>query len=104
MKNNLLPLYKIYENDNVECNQIESWKTHDFCNYHNDHTDDDYLKLRRKRATVKQTQALQKVFEMTAFPSTILLENLARYLGMSPRTVQVSFQNKRQAVRKIIEC
>jgi hypothetical protein len=56
--------------------------------------------MKRKRATVSQTQALQKVFEKTAFPSTALREALARRLDMTPRTVQIWFQNKRQAARK----
>ncbi|KAG2193236.1 hypothetical protein INT46_004812 [Mucor plumbeus] len=61
----------------------------------------DILKIKRRRATVLQTQELQKVFEKTAFPSTGLRENLARHLGMSPRTVQIWFQNKRQAARRV---
>ncbi|KAI7885439.1 uncharacterized protein EV154DRAFT_567756 [Mucor mucedo] len=100
IKANLPPLRRSYGKENLEYTRLNAWKTHNSWDYYNDHVDDDYSKIRRKRATVKQTQALQKVFEMTAFPSTILRENLARYLGMSPRTVQVWFQNKRQAARK----
>ncbi|KAI8639343.1 hypothetical protein BD408DRAFT_421624 [Parasitella parasitica] len=69
------------------------------CQYYQNDTD--LLKIKRRRATVLQTQALQKVFDKTAFPSTGLRENLARHLGMSPRTVQIWFQNKRQAARKV---
>lgn len=56
--------------------------------------------MKRKRATASQTQTLQNVFARTAFPSTALREALARSLGMRPRTVQIWFQNKRQATRK----
>lgn len=100
LKTNLPPLHKLHEKDNIEYERSSFWRSHNSRDYYNDIVDDDYSKIRRKRATVKQTQALQKVFELTAFPSTILRENLARYLGMSPRTVQVWFQNKRQAARK----
>ncbi|KAK4515415.1 copper-binding transcription factor [Mucor velutinosus] len=61
----------------------------------------DLFKIKRRRATVSQTQALQRVFDKTAFPSTGLREHLARHLGMPPRTVQIWFQNKRQAARKV---
>lgn len=60
-----------------------------------------FEKCKRKRATAVQTQILQNAFAKTAFPSTLQREYLARRLGMSPRTVQIWFQNKRQAARKV---
>lgn len=57
------------------------------------------LKAKRRRASSKQLHALNKVFEKTFFPSTQLRAELGRQLGMSPRTVQIWFQNKRQAIR-----
>ncbi|GAA5806641.1 hypothetical protein HPULCUR_012184 [Helicostylum pulchrum] len=105
VKKEIQPLYtpnkKIYQP--TPYHPEEHWGSRHAWNYSYNHSDDDYMKIRRKRATVKQTQTLQKVFERTAFPSTILRENLARHLGMSPRTVQIWFQNKRQAVRKIFK-
>ncbi|KAI8806143.1 homeobox domain-containing protein, partial [Cladochytrium replicatum] len=53
----------------------------------------------RKRATAEQLRVLNAVFEVTFFPSTDLRNQLARELGMSARTVQVWFQNKRSAHR-----
>ncbi|CEP10951.1 hypothetical protein [Parasitella parasitica] len=57
------------------------------------------LKAKRRRASSRQVDVLNKVFERTFFPSTQLRTELGRQLGMSPRTVQIWFQNKRQAIR-----
>ncbi|KAJ1657620.1 hypothetical protein IWQ61_003014 [Dispira simplex] len=57
------------------------------------------LKAKRKRATTEQVQALNRVFETTSFPSTEMRKELAKQLNMTPRTVQIWFQNKRQALR-----
>lgn len=72
----------------------------------NDNDDDDEeeeeelpLKAKRRRASSKQLDVLNKVFERTFFPSTQLRAELGRQLGMSPRTVQIWFQNRRQAIR-----
>ena len=52
-----------------------------------------------KRANVYQLDVLNQVFEQTFFPSTELRAELGKQLGMSPRTVQIWFQNKRQSIR-----
>ncbi|ORY97495.1 hypothetical protein BCR43DRAFT_489873 [Syncephalastrum racemosum] len=57
------------------------------------------LKAKRRRANAKQLEVLNRVFERTFFPSTQLRAELGRQLGMSPRTVQIWFQNRRQAIR-----
>ncbi|KAL1935755.1 hypothetical protein VTP01DRAFT_4895 [Rhizomucor pusillus] len=57
------------------------------------------LKAKRKRANAKQLEVLNRVFDRTFFPSTQLRAELGRQLGMSPRTVQIWFQNRRQAIR-----
>lgn len=57
------------------------------------------VKAKRRRANAKQLQILNQVFERTFFPSTQMRAELGRQLGMSPRTVQIWFQNKRQAMR-----
>jgi hypothetical protein len=59
------------------------------------------VKAKRKRASASQIKILQNIFESTAFPSTVLRENLAYELGMTPRAVQIWFQNRRQAVKKV---
>ncbi|KAJ2745453.1 hypothetical protein GGI20_002160 [Coemansia sp. BCRC 34301] len=58
------------------------------------------IKGKRKRANAHQLDVLNKVFSKTSFPSTELRNRLARDLGMTPRTVQIWFQNKRQASRQ----
>lgn len=50
--------------------------------------------------TPSQSRVLRKVLEQTAFPSTEIRENLAKILGMKPRTVQIWFQNQRQKSRQ----
>ncbi|KAI8384230.1 Homeodomain-like protein [Radiomyces spectabilis] len=57
------------------------------------------VKAKRRRANPKQLEVLNRVFERTFFPSTQMRAQLGRELGMSPRTVQIWFQNRRQAMR-----
>ncbi|SAL97825.1 hypothetical protein [Absidia glauca] len=69
---------------------------------HSDSEDDDHhhrIKSKRRRASNKQLQVLNRVFQHTFFPSTQVRAQLGRQLGMSPRTVQIWFQNRRQAIR-----
>lgn len=58
-----------------------------------------HVKPKRKRATSYQVNKLNQVFEQTFFPSSELRLSLAMELGMTPRTVQIWFQNKRQVWR-----
>jgi len=67
-----------------------------------DEEDDDSdspIKAKRRRANAKQLEVLNRVFDRTFFPSTQMRAELGRQLGMSPRTVQIWFQNRRQAMR-----
>ncbi|KAI8371090.1 hypothetical protein BD560DRAFT_423634 [Blakeslea trispora] len=57
------------------------------------------LKAKRKRASPNQLLVLNRIFSQTYFPSTEIRVELGKQLGMSPRTVQIWFQNKRQALR-----
>lgn len=61
--------------------------------------EDEPVKAKRKRASPTQLSVLNRVFEQTFFPSTELRIELGKQLGMSPRTVQIWFQNKRQSIR-----
>ncbi|KAG0779750.1 hypothetical protein G6F29_012556 [Rhizopus arrhizus] len=60
---------------------------------------DEPIKAKRKRASPSQLYILNQVFQQTCFPSTELRIELGKRLGMSPRTVQIWFQNKRQSTR-----
>jgi hypothetical protein len=64
-----------------------------------DEDDDNPIKAKRRRANAKQLEVLNRVFDRTFFPSTQMRAELGRQLGMSPRTVQIWFQNRRQAMR-----
>lgn len=57
------------------------------------------VKPKRKRATTYQLARLNETFNQTCFPSSEQRLNLALELGMTPRTVQIWFQNKRQGWR-----
>ncbi|KAJ3156852.1 hypothetical protein HK101_001460, partial [Irineochytrium annulatum] len=56
-------------------------------------------KGKRRRASASQVRMLNAVFETTCFPSTEQRNRLAHELGMTPRAVQIWFQNKRQGVK-----
>ncbi|KAI9477949.1 MAG: hypothetical protein EXX96DRAFT_569033 [Benjaminiella poitrasii] len=63
-------------------------------------TNDHHLiKAKRKRASPNQLLVLNRIFSQTYFPSTEIRIQLGKQLGMSPRTVQIWFQNKRQSLR-----
>jgi hypothetical protein len=64
-----------------------------------EYEDNEPVKAKRKRASPSQLIVLNRVFEQTFFPSTELRMELGMQLGMSPRTVQIWFQNKRQSIR-----
>ncbi|ORX47188.1 homeobox-domain-containing protein [Hesseltinella vesiculosa] len=59
------------------------------------------LKAKRKRASPAQIMVLEHIFDHTAFPSTALRQELGEKLGMNPRAVQIWFQNKRQASKRL---
>ncbi|KAI9320810.1 hypothetical protein BX666DRAFT_2131047 [Dichotomocladium elegans] len=58
------------------------------------------VKAKRKRASPWQTAALEEVFKQTEFPSSSIRCELGLRLGMTPRTIQIWFQNKRQATKR----
>ncbi|KAF8268640.1 hypothetical protein EI94DRAFT_1727283 [Lactarius quietus] len=58
------------------------------------------IKKKRKRADARQLEVLNATYNRTAFPSTEERAALAKQLDMSARSVQIWFQNKRQAMRQ----
>lgn len=84
-----LQVSNLLSNDNV--NNSSSSDEDDY--------DDEPVKAKRKRASPSQLSVLNRVFQQTFFPSTELRVELGKQLGMSPRTVQIWFQNKRQSLR-----
>ncbi|ODN98073.1 hypothetical protein I350_07715 [Cryptococcus amylolentus CBS 6273] len=57
------------------------------------------FKSLRKRADDVQLSILSDVFQRTAYPTTEERDKLARQLGMTSRSVQIWFQNRRRAVK-----
>ncbi|RXK37975.1 hypothetical protein M231_04761 [Tremella mesenterica] len=57
------------------------------------------FKAPRKRADDSQVALLLEVFERTSYPTTEERDHLARRLGMTSRSVQIWFQNRRRAVK-----
>ncbi|WFD44045.1 hypothetical protein MPSI1_002710 [Malassezia psittaci] len=57
-------------------------------------------KRARTLLTAEQSRVLHEILQQTSFPSTQMREAVAAKLGLSPRKVQVFFQNKRQKQRK----
>jgi len=56
---------------------------------------------KRIRTTPDQLRLLEKTYEQEKIPSQSLREELAQKLGMTPRRVQVWFQNKRAKERRL---
>lgn len=61
----------------------------------------DIIVKKRKRTvlTAKQHKILMKSFDYCAFPDAEQRLSLGKILGMSPRTVQIWFQNQRQKIK-----
>jgi len=57
-------------------------------------------KNKRERVTPKQKMVLETVFITEKLPSYQLRDQLSQSLGMSPKRVQVWFQNKRAKQKK----
>ncbi|KAF9010491.1 hypothetical protein BDQ17DRAFT_1346313 [Cyathus striatus] len=63
-------------------------------------TEEPTIKKKRKRADAAQLKVLNETYARTAFPSTEERAALAKQLDMTPRSVQIWFQNKRQSMRQ----
>lgn len=59
----------------------------------------DPVKCKRKRATPEQVEILQASFRKNPFPCTTERSRLAEELSMTPRAVQIWFQNRRQNIK-----
>ncbi|KAI8915695.1 hypothetical protein EDD86DRAFT_196649 [Gorgonomyces haynaldii] len=60
----------------------------------------DHGKKKRRRTTEDQLRILNQFFSHTPLPNAQQREELAISTGMTPRSVQVWFQNKRQTMKK----
>ena len=57
------------------------------------------IKAKRKRASARQVEILRQAFAQNPFPSSETRRRLAEELGMTPRSVQIWFQNQRQLAK-----
>ncbi|EIM23528.1 hypothetical protein E3Q22_01025 [Wallemia mellicola] len=57
------------------------------------------IKAKRKRANAYQLERLQSCYDANPFPSNDERQALATELNMSPNSVRIWYQNKRQALR-----
>jgi len=86
---------------------MEPFKGNYFSNYSpvsenggdNQYYDPFYVK-HRKRTTKAQLKVLEKTFENCPRPDSTMRKKLADQLSMTPRSVQVWFQNRRAKVKK----
>ncbi|KAI9340114.1 hypothetical protein BD770DRAFT_352569 [Pilaira anomala] len=62
---------------------------------------DDKLPRKRTRATPEQLTILEKTFNLNPSPNNRVREQLSRELGMSERSIQIWFQNRRAKVKNI---
>lgn len=57
--------------------------------------------IKRSTFTPEQLQTLEAAFAVNPLPNLAMRHGLAEQLGLSPRTVQVWFQNRRQKMKKL---
>lgn len=69
----------------------------------NNYMTDDRLSTPRKRtrATPEQLSVLEKTFNVNPSPNNRVREQLSRELGMSERSIQIWFQNRRAKVKNV---
>ncbi|GAA5808470.1 hypothetical protein MFLAVUS_001861 [Mucor flavus] len=69
----------------------------------NNYMTDDKLSTPRKRtrATPEQLSVLEKTFNVNPSPNNRVREQLSRELGMSERSIQIWFQNRRAKVKNV---
>ncbi|KAH9411741.1 homeodomain-containing transcription factor [Ordospora pajunii] len=64
---------------------------------------DPYFVKHRKRTTKTQLKILEQTFETNIRPDAGMRKKLGEQLGMTPRSVQVWFQNRRAKIKKLMQ-
>lgn len=64
---------------------------------------DPYFVKHRKRTTKAQLKVLEQTFETNIRPDANMRKKLGEQLGMTPRSVQVWFQNRRAKIKKLTQ-
>lgn len=66
-----------------------------------DEMDNNFNKKKRKRTAPEQLKVLEDIFNAHQHPNLSLRNQLAHQLGMTPRSVQIWFQNRRAKARNM---
>ena len=64
--------------------------------------EESWIKPKRKRASPWQISVLQRAYLNNPFPNSPERRYLADRLHMSPRAVQIWFQNRRQSLKRLV--
>lgn len=89
---------------------MENFRGNFFDSYHNNSNGelrnqyyDPFFVKHRKRTTKAQLKVLEQTFETNIRPDANMRKKLGEQLGMTPRSVQVWFQNRRAKIKKLTQ-
>lgn len=88
--------------ENFRGNFFDSYQNNGNGELRNQYYDPFFVK-HRKRTTKAQLKVLEKTFETNIRPDANMRKKLGEQLGMTPRSVQVWFQNRRAKIKKLTQ-
>jgi LIM homeobox transcription factor 1 len=88
--------------ENFRGNFFDSYQNNSGGEMRNQYYDPFFVK-HRKRTTKAQLKVLEQTFETNIRPDANMRKKLGEQLGMTPRSVQVWFQNRRAKIKKLTQ-
>jgi LIM homeobox transcription factor 1 len=88
--------------ENFRGNFFDSYQNNSNGEMRNQYYDPFFVK-HRKRTTKAQLKVLEQTFETNIRPDANMRKKLGEQLGMTPRSVQVWFQNRRAKIKKLTQ-
>lgn len=88
--------------ENIQGNFLDSYQNNSNGELRNQYYDPFFVKHRR-RTTKAQLKILEQTFEANVRPDANMRRKLGEQLGMTPRSVQVWFQNRRAKIKKLTQ-
>lgn len=88
--------------ENFRGNFFDSYQNNTNGEVRNQYYDPFFVK-HRKRTTKAQLKVLEQTFETNIRPDANMRKKLGEQLGMTPRSVQVWFQNRRAKIKKLTQ-
>lgn len=88
--------------ENFRGNFFDSYQNGSSGELRNQYYDPFFVK-HRKRTTKTQLKVLEQTFETNIRPDANMRKKLGEQLGMTPRSVQVWFQNRRAKIKKLTQ-